>query len=314
MEKNSKAILYASVAVLSWSTVATAFKVGLKSLTYFELILIASCTALVIFTIVIIAQKKLAVISSFSSKQWLRFAGIGLLNPVAYYLVLFKSYSLLPAQVAQPINYTWPILLLVMLAIFTRRPIPIPKYIGLIFSLLGVVLISLGAGKSDVSGISVLGILLALFSAVMWATYWMINNKNKDIDGTVSLFMGFLFGTIYLLIAALFVGINIENTTSLLAGMYVGAFEIAIPFICFGMAIRMTNNPALVNQLCYLSPFMSLFFISIVLGEQIYLSTYIGLILIVGGIVFNQYFAHRITMKLYRTIVKYRITHRAYSS
>jgi Predicted permease, DMT superfamily len=311
MEKNSKAILYASVAVLSWSTVATAFKVGLKSLTYFELILIASCTALVIFTTVLIAQKKLAVISSFSKKQWLRFAGIGLLNPVAYYLVLFKSYSLLPAQVAQPINYTWPILLLVMLAIFTRRPIPIPKYIGLTFSLLGVALISLGAGKSDVSGISVLGILLCLFSAVMWATYWMINNKNKEIDGTVSLFMGFLFGTIYLLVAALFVGVNIENTTSLLAGMYVGAFEIAIPFICFGMAIRMTNNPALVNQLCYLSPFMSLFFISIVLGEQIYLSTYIGLILIVGGIVFNQYFAHKMTWKLYRSIVHYRIIHKA---
>lgn len=314
MEKNSKAILYASVAVLSWSTVATAFKVGLKSLTYFELILIASCTALVIFTTVLIAQKKLAVISSFSKKLWLRFAGIGLLNPVAYYLVLFKSYSLLPAQVAQPINYTWPILLLVMLAIFTRRPIPIPKYIGLTFSLLGVALISLGAGKSDVSGISVLGIFLALFSAIMWATYWMINNKNKKIDGTVSLFMGFLFGTIYLFVASLFVGVNIGDTTSLLAGMYVGAFEIAIPFICFGMAIRMTNNPALVNQLCYLSPFMSLFFISIVLGEQIYLSTYIGLILIVGGIVFNQYFAHKITMKLYRCIIRYRITHRAYSS
>ena len=150
-----------------------------------------------------------------------------------------------------------------MLAIFTRRPIPIPKYMGLTFSLLGVILISLGAGKSDVSGISVLGILLAFFSAVMWATYWMINNKNKDIDGTVSLFMGFLFGTIYLLVAALFVGINIENTTSLLAGMYVGAFEIAIPFICFGMAIRMTSNPALVNQLCYLSPFMPIKFFPI---------------------------------------------------
>ena len=314
MEKNTKAIPYASVAVLSWSTVATAFKVGLKSLTYFELILIASCTALVIFTIVLIAQNKLTVISSFSNKQLVRFAGIGLLNPVAYYLVLFKSYSLLPAQVAQPINYTWPILLLVMLAIFTRRPIPIPKYIGLTFSLLGVVLISLGAGQSDVSGISIFGVFLDLFSAVMWATYWMINNKNKDIDGTVSLFMGFLFGTIYLLVAALFVGVNIENTTSLLAGIYVGAFEIAVPFICFGIAIRTTNNPALVNQLCYLAPFMSLFFISIVLGEQIYLSTYIGLILIVGGIIFNQYFAHKITMKLYRTIVKYRITHRAYSS
>ncbi|WP_321436424.1 DMT family transporter [uncultured Bacteroides sp.] len=312
MEKSSKSIVYASVAVLSWSTVATAFKVALKSLSYFELILIASCTALFIFTIVLLFQKKFNLVRSFSGKQWLRFAGIGLLNPVAYYLVLFKAYSMLPAQIAQPINYSWPILLLIMLAVFTRRPIPIPKYVGLVVSLLGVIFISVGASNSAITGISIPGILLCVVSAVLWASYWMINNKNKEIDGTVSLFMGFLFGTFYLLLAALFIGVNVYNASSLLAGMYVGAFEIGVPFICFGIAIRTTNNPALVNQLCYLAPFMSLFFISIVLGEQIYISTYIGLMLIVGGIVFNQYLAGKATWKLYRAIVKYRITHRAY--
>ena len=314
MEKSSKAIVYASVAVLSWSTVATAFKVALKSLSYFELILIASCTALLIFTIVLLFQKKLNLVRSFSGKQWLRFAGIGLLNPVAYYLVLFKAYSMLPAQIAQPINYSWPILLLIMLAVFTRRPIPIPKYVGLVVSLLGVIFISVGASNSAITGISIPGILLCVVSAVLWASYWMINNKNKEIDGTVSLFMGFLFGTFYLLLAALFVGVNVHNVSSLLAGMYVGAFEIGVPFICFGIAIRTTNNPALVNQLCYLAPFMSLFFISIVLGEQIYISTYIGLLLIVGGIVFNQYLADKMTWKLYRVIVKHRITHRVCSN
>jgi len=309
MEKSSKAIVYASVAVLSWSTVATAFKIALKSLSYFELILIASCTALFIFTIVLLFQKKLNLVRSFSGKQWLRFAGIGLLNPVAYYLVLFKAYSMLPAQIAQPINYSWPILLLIMLAVFTRRPIPIPKYVGLVVSLLGVIFISVGASNSAITGISIPGIFLCLISAVLWASYWMINNKNKEIDGTVSLFMGFLFGTFYLLLAALFVGVNVHNVSSLLAGMYVGAFEIGVPFICFGIAIRTTNNPALVNQLCYFSPFMSLFLIAVVLGEHIYISTYIGLLLIVGGIVFNQYLAGKATWKLYRVIVKYRITH-----
>ena len=72
--------------------------------------------------------------------------------------------------------------------------------------------------------------------------------------------------------------------------MYVGAFEMGIPFICFGMAMRLTSNPALVNQLCYLSPFLSLFFIAVVLGEPVVLTTYVGLALIVLGIVFNQYF------------------------
>lgn len=80
---------------------------------------------------------------------------------------------------------------------------------------------------------------------------------------------------------------------AILSGAYIGAFEMGVPFICFGMAIRTTDNPALINQMCYLSPFLSLFFISLILGETIVPTTYIGLCLIVGGLVYNQYFATR---------------------
>ena len=58
------------------------------------------------------AQRKWRLLGNLTGKQWLYYAGLGLLNPVAYYLVLFKAYDLLPAQVAQPINYAWPIVLL----------------------------------------------------------------------------------------------------------------------------------------------------------------------------------------------------------
>ena len=44
MKKNTQAILLALAAVLSWSTVATAFKVALTYLTHFEMLLIASIT------------------------------------------------------------------------------------------------------------------------------------------------------------------------------------------------------------------------------------------------------------------------------
>ena len=46
---NTRAIIYACIAVLSWSTVATAFKIALTHLTHFEMLLIASCTSLLIF-------------------------------------------------------------------------------------------------------------------------------------------------------------------------------------------------------------------------------------------------------------------------
>lgn len=50
---NTRAIIYACIAVLSWSTVATAFKIALTHLTHFEMLLIASCTSLLIFALLL---------------------------------------------------------------------------------------------------------------------------------------------------------------------------------------------------------------------------------------------------------------------
>ena len=290
MTTNNKSILLASVAVLSWSTVATAFKVALSYLTHFEMLLVASITSLVIFAIVLTVQRRWSAIVALPRQTWGYFALLGLLNPVAYYLVLFKSYDLLPAQIAQPVNYFWPIFLLVLLALFAKQRIPAKKYIGMFISLGGLILISSGGGQMGNLEISPFGLVLGLMSAVLWATYWMVNNRNSHkADATIACFMSFLFGSIYLIIGALFVGVNLNTLPGILSGMYVGAFEMGIPFICFGLAMRLTTNHALINQLCYLSPFLSLFFVSTILGEQIVFTTYIGLSLIVAGIVFNEY-------------------------
>ena len=305
MKENNKAIILAIAAVLSWSTVATAFKKSLENLSPYGMLLIASITSLIIFATTITIQRKWGYIASMPNKTWRYFALLGLLNPVAYYLVLFKSYDLLPAQVAQPVNYFWPILLLILLAVFTKQAIPFKKYIGMFISLGGLILISTGGKQSDNMEIPALGLFLGLMSALLWASYWMVNNKNKNkADATTACFMSFLFGSIYLVIGVPFIGIDglLATSTSdftsdpingILSGIYVGAFEMGVPFICFGLAMRKTSNPALINQLCYLSPFLSLFFVSTILGEQIAPTTYIGLVLIVTGIIFNEYFVKK---------------------
>ena len=290
MKQNTKSVILACAAVLSWSTVATAFKVAQTYLSGFELLLVACITSLVIFTVAVTLTKKWNIVFNTPRSVWVSNAMLGLLNPVVYYLVLFRAYKLLPAQVAQPINYMWPILLLVLLALFAGQPIPRKKYIGMFMSLGGVAIISAGSGSME-GAVSVSGLILAALSALLWASFWMINNKNKNkCDATVSLFMSFLFGSIYLLAASPFVGVSLDSFEGVTAGIYVGMFEMGIPFFLFSLAMRKTSNPALINQLCYLAPFISLFFISTVLGEKIVFTTYLGLVLIVSGIIFNEYF------------------------
>ncbi len=293
MNNATKAVTLASVAVLSWSTVATSFKIALRELSVYEMLFVSSITALIIFTIWMTIRGEWGELKKISRKNWAQMALLGLINPVVYYLVLFKSYSLLPAQIAQPINYVWPIILLVLIAMINRRPIPGRKYIGMFVSLAGLTIISFG-GKSIEGTLSPLGILLGLGSAALWATYWLVNDRIKDsVSESASLFLGFLFGSIYLCIGSLIEPVNITSIPGLLSGVYIGVFEMGIPFLCFGIAIRLTPNPALINQMCYLAPFMSLFFISIILGEPIMPTTYIGLALIISGLIYNQYFATR---------------------
>lgn len=298
MKDNNKAILYVSITVLSWATVASAFKLALSSLTYYELLLIASFTALIAFAIILTFRKRWFLLRSVNRGQWRMFAIAGMLNPTMYYLVLFKSYELLPAQIAQPINYMWPVVLSVMLAIFARQRIPAVKFAGMAISLAGVAVISVGPGQLTGVGLSVLGLTLGIGSAFVWATYWLINRMNAETDQIMSLFLNFLFGTIYLLMIAPFMKIEISSLQGVLAAVYSGLFEMTIPFIFFGIALKKTDNPALINHLCYLSPFLSLFIIHLILGESIYSTTYTGLALIVGGLLFNEYIGKRMRKKI----------------
>lgn len=287
MTRNTKSIVLAACAVLSWATVATAFKIALHHLTVYNMLFVATVTAMLIYAAVMTIEGKWGSLRKMQEKLLWQTMGLGVLNPVVYYLVLFQAYDMLPAQVAQPVNYAWPIVLLVLLAIFDHEPIAGRKYIGMAISVGGVVCISMGGGGLE-GGVSVGGVLMALLSAVLWASYWMLNNRLRDkVDTTVSLFLGFFAGSVVLIAAGAVVGIHVDTTAGLLSGIYIGCFEMGIPFLTFGIALRITKNPTLINQMCYLSPFLSLFLIAMVLGEKIAPATYAGLALIVAGLVYN---------------------------
>ena len=294
MKDSSKSLIYIAIAVASWSTVASAFKIGLRHYSYYELLLVSAVTASMIFALVITIQKKWYLLKSITRKEWILFAITGLLSPAGYYLILFQAYDLLPAQIAQSINYSWAIVLTLLLALVTRQRIPLLKYLGMAISLGGVALISLGSDTIVGVKLSILGLLLAFLSAFVWASFWILNKKSEHIDNILALFISFCFGSLFLLVGLLFIDVQLYSTKGLLSALYVGLFEMVIPFIFFGLALKKTDNPALINQLCYLSPFISLFIIRSVLGEQIYYTTFIGLVLIVGGILFNEYGVRRI--------------------
>lgn len=77
------------------------------------------------------------------------------------------------------------------------------------------------------------------------------------------------------------------STASWIAVLYSGVFEMGLTFVLWLAAMRLTARTDQISNYVFLAPFMSLFFIYFMLNESIYLSTIIGLALIVFSVIMN---------------------------
>jgi len=60
------------------------------------------------------SSRKLGFLRKYSRRDYFYSSLLGFLNPFLYYIVLFKAYSMLPAQEAQALNYTWPLIVVIL--------------------------------------------------------------------------------------------------------------------------------------------------------------------------------------------------------
>ncbi len=287
MQQSTKAYIFAIIAILFWSTVATAFKIALQGMSFANLLLISTLTSVFVLFIITLLKNNFSNIINSTFKQIFNSAILGFLNPFLYYMILLKAYSLLPAQIAQPLNYTWPIVLVILSVPFLGQKISLKAIFALLICIIGVFVIS-SQGQINLNIKNPLGVILATGSSIIWAIFWLLNMKDKRQE-TQKLFLNFIFGAIYIIIYhLLFENIIIENYTSFFAAIYVGIFEMGITFVLWLTALRYASSPEKISSLVYLSPFLSIFFISFFLHENIHFTTIVGLIFIVLGIILSK--------------------------
>ncbi len=288
MRNQTKAYAYGLTTVLLWSTVASAFKLSLRHVDHFQLLLVACVVSILVLSVILIVQGRWRLVLSYSGRQYGQSLALGVLNPFLYYLILFKAYDLLPAQEAQPLNYTWALTLAFLSAPLLGQRIGVRELLAGTISYSGVVVI---ATRGDVFGLRFsdpVGVALALGSTVIWALYWIYNTKD-DRDPVAGLWLNFVFGFPFVLAACwLFSDLHVTSQPGLLGAAYVGLFEMGVAFVCWLMALRLAANTAQVGYLIFISPFLSLLFINLLVGEVIRGATFAGLGLIVAGLVLQH--------------------------
>lgn len=285
--KYQPAYLYAALAILFWSTVATAFKITLRYLTPLGLLFFSSCFAfLFLASYRLVTKGKLAFVDAWQNLKMSLLAG--LINPFIYYLMLFYAYDRLPAQQAQVLNYTWAIMLPVFSMIFFKERFRKLDFLALTCSFFGVILIASKGRLADMRIDDPVGVTIAISTSVIWAFYWILNLKDER-EPSQRLMYNFLVGSLLILIYSIVVVASGKQSwfvspckiaLGIAGALYVGIFEMGLTFLIWNNALKTAKNTAIVSNLIFITPFVSLLFIYLILGEPIHWATVAGLLII----------------------------------
>lgn len=300
MNDEQRPYFFAIPAILFWSTIASAFALALRGLAVSELLFGSSFVAFICLGVILAIQRKLGFYKRLKQGDFFRSAIMGFLNPFLYYLVLLHAYSIIPAQEAMVLNYIWPITLVVFSALFLKQKIRMWSYLCIFISFIGVVIIATRGNLLSLTFNNPFGDFLALSSSIAWALFWVINLKDSR-EESEKMFLNFAFGLLY---SAVFYFISTPvkwpSNESIWALVYIGLFEMGITFVLWLKALRLAKSTDKISQLVFLSPFLSLLFINLFVGEKINTSTFVGLIFIIGGIFLQK--SIKIKKKLPRNI------------
>ena len=294
MTNSKKALLFGLGTVAIWSTVASAFKISLRHLDPLQLLLCACVASLVALAGILAFQGKLGELKKVTRSQLIRCGLLGVLNPFLYYVILFKAYDLLPAQEAQPLNYTWAITLSLLAVPMLGQKMSLKDLGAILVSYFGVVVISTHGNILALEFSNPTGVALALGSTIIWALFWIFNTRST-VDSTVGLFLNFLFGLPLILGTTLFYSeLPVFTMEGMLGAAYIGFFEMGITFALWLTAMKYAALPdggstVRIANLIFLSPFVSLIFIHFLVGEEILPATIMGLGFIIAGNALMQY-------------------------
>jgi len=278
-----KEYLFAIGAVIMWGTMATAAKLltgSADSMTVLFWTCLFATAVLIIYNAV---TGKLKVLFHLPVKTILLMTAIGSLGVFFYNWFFYLGAERLPAQQAMVVNDLWPALIIVFSCIILKEKLTAAKVAAIVLSFIGIIVVVTNGDLSSFKNANLTGILFCLADAVCYALYSVLNKKadyDKGLGVLVSYASAALISFLILVCKGSF---TVPALRELPGYLYNGVFCNAFPYLLWVLALDQ-GNTAVIANLAYLAPFVSLLVTHFVLGELITVWSVLGLVLIVSGI------------------------------
>lgn len=278
-----KEYVLAGTSILCWGTVATVSKLLLNRLDAVCVLAFSFLAATVFLFLYNWKKGYLDRLRELSGKTLIQMLAVGSLGVFFYNYFFLLGTFYLKAQEAFVINYLWPALIIVFSCVLLGERMNIGKTIAVVTSFLGILVVTTDGNLASFSAVSVRGVIYAALAAVCYGLYCTLNKK-ETYDKNLSMMISYGACTlIAFFLAALRGDFTVPEKGELIGLIYNGIICNALPYLTWALALDL-GNTAVIANLAYLTPFVSLLFTHFILGEKVTVYSVLGLLLIVLGI------------------------------
>ena len=278
-----KEYLLAGMAILLWGSSASVSSLMISSLSTISVVFFGSLTAALFLFLLCLCTGRLKLFRSLSLLELAHLALLGLLGMLAVNLFYYNGLSHLKAQQAFIINYLWPILIVLFSCLLLGARMTAQKGLALALSFFGVVMVATEGHFTGLGQISMAGVLFCVADAVCYALFSVLNVKvtcDKFVAMTVYYSASTLAALPLLLTSGPVPALSLPQMGGLL---WIGVFVNGLGYTTWAMAMDIGDTAKLSN-LAYLTPFVSLVYIFLLLHEPISWASFAGLFFIVSGV------------------------------
>ena len=258
-----KSYIFAFVSILLWSTMATASKLLLDSMSGMQVLCISSLFAALFLFVLGLCNGKVRAMRTLLAKDYLKMIVAGLPGTFLYYTFYYIGAARLPASQAFIINYLWPIMSVVFACVLLKEKMTARKGIAIVLSFVGVIIVT-GGDLLHLNTQTAVGIGGCVLGAVSYGVFTSLNQKWRYDTQTATMVA---FGATFVIALAVHLisgDVFVPPVTQTAVLALNGILSFAIPTMCWILALS-GGNTAKISNLAYITPFLSLVWTSLLL-------------------------------------------------
>jgi drug/metabolite transporter (DMT)-like permease len=285
--KTARSFFHLGLCILSWGLIPVVTKHILVELNNLQMLFYSTIFSCIVMGGIVLFQKKASLLATYAIHDYAKIGVLGFLGTYVYYVLLYGALALTSASEGFILAYTWPMLVIMLAFPLLKERLTVKKLCSIFISFLGIVVIVTHGRIFALSFTSLQGDMLALGGAGVFALFSVLGKKYY-YDQVVSVFIYFVTALVFITPTLfLFSSLKMPSFHVWLWLLLNGFVVNGVSYIFWFKALEYGDTSVISNAL-YVTPFLSLVYIALFLGEQILISSIVGLVIIVVGIILQS--------------------------